>query len=404
MFKSQTGVYLLILQHEVKHLRLLQDVFIIAAGETDFDVAHLQIHAHQCTANGEYQFKEPPFGFLKHEFAILRPCFRSRPAITHDDRRPRITCGGTAVAIRHTTDGQNRLIHMVYKGLGFSLVQRVNQVGHFRFQLRVNILELDSPFLTQLLEVIRRNIHVMEKHEGLNELLNTVNTVAVRQVDSIQKRNNQLKRTNAGKVQRIFDNGNVTQNVILVIDDFQPISHILLRVNNLKILILRVAGVVNIVVPIDNILHAKHRLVAKAVVIHHKGISWVKRINLKRGVIFLSTFIRKNHAEGRSANVEPVSQLLVLCGLFLRKHKFVKLVDGLCNVLRIATGHILQRFTHQIPGLERHNLVRPVLHNLIANLWPYLLFSIENWLSALVVIPEIFNFRPVLPVNGKCLA
>ena len=160
----------------------------------------------------------------------------------------------------------------------------------------------------------------------------------------------------------------------------------------------------NIVIPIHHVLHSKHGLVSKTVVVHHKGISWVKRVNLKRGVIFLSTFIRKNHAEGRSANVEPVSQLLILCGLFLRKHKFVKLIDGLCNVLRIATGHILQRFTHQIPGLERHNLVRPVLHNLIANLWPYLLFSIENWLSALVVVPQIFNFRPVLPVNGKCLA
>lgn len=100
---------------------------------------------------------------------------------------------------RHTTDGQNRLIHMVYKGLSFSLVQRVNQVGHFRFQLRVNILELDSPFLTQLLEVIRRNIHVMEKHEGLNELLHAVNTVAVRQVDSIQKRNNPTQTHQCGQ-------------------------------------------------------------------------------------------------------------------------------------------------------------------------------------------------------------
>lgn len=205
----------------------------------------------------------------------------------------------------------------------------------------------------------------------------------------------QGKVTNTGKVEGIFDDRNITQDMRLHIHN--------LRLHYLKILILRVAGVMYHAVFIHHILNTQNGLIPQAVVIDNKGIPGVKGVNLKGGVIFLPFFIREYHAEGRTADMEPVSQFLILCGLFLCKDELIKLVDSVRKVFPIATGHILQRLTHQIPRLKRHNLVRPVLHNPVRNLWSYLLLPVKDRLLAFVVSPEVLNFRPVFPVVGKRL-
>ena len=92
---------------------------------------------------------------------------------------------------------------------------------------------------------------------------------------------------------------------------------------------------------INHVLNAQDRLIAKPVVIHHKGVAGVKCIDFKRGVIFFSHFfIRENHAEGSTTDMEPVSQFLVLCGLFLRKDIFIEKVDCFGNVT-LTTGNVL---------------------------------------------------------------
>ena len=209
---------------------------------------------------------------------------------------------------------------MVNQGLSFTLVQSTGQISYFGFQLRVNIPELNCSFLSQLLIIVRRNIYVMEKHECLDELFNTILAVTVRKVDCVQERDNQLKRTNTGNVQRIFDDGNIAQNMRLCLDD--------MRFYNLKILMVRVATIMNYAVVVHHILDTQKRLVTKTVVVHHKGIPWVKRIDFKRGVIVLTyVLIRENHSERRTADMEPVSKFLILCRLLFGKHKFVKLID-----------------------------------------------------------------------------
>lgn len=158
------------------------------------------------------------------------------------------------------------------------------------------------------------------KHECLDELFNTILAVTVRKVDCVKERDNQLKRTDTGNVQRIFDDGNITQNVWLCLDD--------MRFYNLKILMVRVATIVNYAVVIHHILDTQKRLVSKTVVVHYKSVSWVKRVDFKRGVIVLTyVLIWKNHSERRTADMEPVSKFLILCRLLFGKHKFVKLID-----------------------------------------------------------------------------
>ena len=149
---------------------------------------------------------------------------------------------------------------MVNQGLRFALVQSTGQIRYFGFQLRVNIPELNSPFLSQLLIILRRNVYVMEKHECLDELFNTILAVTVRKVDCVKERDNQLKRTDTGNVQRIFDDGNITQNVRLCLDD--------MRFYNLKILMVRVATIVNYAVVIHHILDTQKQLVSKTCLLY----------------------------------------------------------------------------------------------------------------------------------------
>ena len=325
---------LTVLQHKVKHLGFLQDVFVISSGKANFNIANLQVHAFQSFADIQNQLEENPLALLEHQFAVFCSCFRSRPTISHNDRRPGITGRRTTVAVRHTTDSQYRLVHMVNQSLCFALVQSTGQIRYFGFQLRVNIPELNSPFLSQLLIIIRRNVHVMEKHECLDELFNTILAVTVRKVDSVQKRNNQLKRTDTGNVQRIFNDGNITQNMRLCLDD--------MRFYNLKILMVRVAAIVNYAVVIHHILDTQERLVPKTVIVHHKGVPWVKRVDFKRGIIILTyVLIWENHSERRTADMEPVSKFLILCRLLFGKHKFVKLIDCVRQIITVTTGNIL---------------------------------------------------------------
>ena len=103
-----------------------------------------------------------------------------------------------------------------------------------------------------------------------------------------------------------------------------------------------ITTVVNQSVIIHHILDTKQRLIAQTVVIHYESITGVKGVDFKRGVIILTDcFIGKYHAEGRTTDMKPVCQFLILCGFLFGKNKFVKLIDCVCNILSVTTGYIL---------------------------------------------------------------
>ena len=114
-----------------------------------------------------------------------------------------------------------------------------------------------------------------------------------------------------------------------------------LSVHDFKILVVGIATVMHQPVFVHHIFHTQNGFISQPVVIHHKSVSGVKGINLKRSVIFLTRFIRQNHSEGSSADMKPVSQLLILCRLFFCKNKLVKLIDCFCQIITVTTGDIL---------------------------------------------------------------
>ncbi len=142
----------------------------------------------------------------------------------------------------------------------------------------------------------------------------------VAEAEQLKKHIDEVKGTVADDEKRYKTITDITQNVRLCLDD--------MRFYNLKILMVRVATIMNYAVVIHHILDTQKRLVSKTIVVHYKSVSWVKCVDFKWGVIVLTyALIWKNHSERRTADMEPVSKFLILCGLLFGKHKFVKLID-----------------------------------------------------------------------------
>ena len=169
------------------------------------------------------------------------------------------------------------------------------------------------------------------------------------------------------------------------------------------IAVLRINGVACNLVIVLAVLHRHKRLVADFVGIHHKGISRVERIQLKRGLIFLAPCVRQNQSERCSANHLPFHNLLVLGRFILREHQLIQAGNRRRNGLLAALADILNRFSAQIPDLKGHDFIRTVFYNTIADFRANLLGAVQNRLLTLVIVPQVINLRAVQSVNGQCL-
>ena len=285
---------------------------------------------------------------------------------------------------------------MVNQGLRLRLIKLGSQIFNLCLELRVNVLELDCSLSPKLLIILRGNIDIVEQHKSLNELLNTVKTVAVHIVHSVQKGKNDLKGTEPSIVQRVFHNRN-TKHLFLRLQDHPSVA-------DLVVVVFGVAAINSRTVTLDHILHAHDHGRTKAIVADNESKPRVERENLEWGFIFLHIgfSVRKNHAVGGAADVRPISQLLVLCGFVLGRNITVQRGNLLGDALVINPADILDGFTHQVADLEGNDLVCSVFNDLVVDLRPYFLHTGEDRLIALVIPVEVFHVSLICGVGGEC--
>nr|DAZ18689.1 MAG TPA: hypothetical protein [Caudoviricetes sp.] len=383
-----------IVQHSNENIRLFGDILIITASKADFQAGQFQVQVCQITANTQNQFQKFLFGLLKHQLTILGSRFGSRPTVTHNNSGAGIAGGRTTVAVRHTTDRQNRVIHMVNERLRLALVQLCGEIFDLGLELRVNVLILDCALLTELGVIGRRNIDIVEKHKCLHKLLHAVKAVGVHIIHCVQQRKHDLKSTKARIVQRIFDDGN-SQYLFLGTGD--------LKILDLKVPVLRIYAENTSGLFLLDIFHAHEGRGTERILVHHEGETRVECKQLKGSFIFLHIgfAIRKNHAVRSAANVCPLRQLLILSSFILGENIIVQFSHTTRNSFVISTTDILDRFTHQITDLEGNNFICPVFNNNILDFRPDFLFATQHGLSALVVAIEIFDLTLIPKVRDK---
>ena len=396
MGKSKLRCDLRVVQHGNENIGLFGDILVIAAGKANFDRGQFQVQLTQVITNPQGQLQEFLFGLLEHQLRVLRSRFCRRPAVTHDDSGTGVTGGRTTIAVRHTADRKHRVVQVVNQGLRLRLIKLGSQIFDLCLELRVNILELDCTLSPKLLIILGGNIDIVEQHKSLNELLNTVKTVAVHIVHSVQKGKNDLKGTEPSIVQRIFHDGN-TKYLFLGFQNHPSVA-------DLVVVVFGVAAINSRTVTLDHILHAHDHGRTKAIVADNESKPRVERENLEGGFIFLyiGFTVRKNHAVGGAADVRPISQLLVLCGFVLGRNIAVQRGNLLGNALVINPADILDGFTHQVADLEGNDLVCSVFNDLVVDLRPYFLHTGKDRLIALVIPVEVFHVSLICGVGGEC--
>ena len=150
------------------------------------------------------------------------------------------------------------------------------------------------------------------------------------------------------------------------------------------------------------VFHCHQRFVSDFIGIHNESVTGVKRVHFKWGLVFLAGFIGQNQTVGRSADHLPLYNLLVLRGFVLCEHQLIQSGNPLGDALVSASANVLNRLTAEIANLEGDNLVRPVLHNPIADFGTDIFHPVQNRLFALVVIPQVINLTSVEIMVGKC--
>ena len=141
-----------------------------------------------------------------------------------------------------------------------------------------------------------------------------------------------------------------------------------------------------------------------ATVVDAKRRPRVKGVDRGGRAIFLPSLIGKYHTNRYTADVHPVGQLLVESVLALRAHILIERVHAGGYIILSAVRHITDWPVQQISRLESHNLIRPVNHYFVVDLWTDdFIFQADVLLSS-VVIEQILNFCPVDAMHGQCLS
>ena len=251
MLEGELRRDLFAVQHGRQHIGLFNDVLVITASEVYLQVGELQFHAPQVFTDMQHLTQESPLGTLEHLFGIFGPGLGGTPAVSHNDGSAGVGSRPAAVTVRHTADGQHRVIHIVLQGLRLALIQFLHQVFDLARQLWVDIPILQRAFLFQIGVVGGGNIDVMEEHQRLNELFHAINAIALRVVDSVQQRQHDLKCAQTSGVEGIFDDRQ-TQNLRLAFLDLREIS-------DLEIMIFGVDAIYDNAVLTLDVLNVQHR-------------------------------------------------------------------------------------------------------------------------------------------------
>ena len=164
---------------------------------------------------------------------------------------------------------------MVYQRLCLRLVQFGSEILDRRFHLRFDVLELDCTQLFEFGEIITGDVHVVEQHQRLDELLHTVQSIGIGSVDGIAQVKNDFERSQSGLVQGVFHDRYIAQIMCALIDDA-------VEIGDLKVPVLGVTGVMYDSFGVGDISHTQNGSIAESVVIHNEGRTGIGDVDLKR--------------------------------------------------------------------------------------------------------------------------
>ena len=95
---------------------------------------------------------------------------------------------------RHTDNLKDRLVHIVHKRLGLTLIELLVKVINLALLTVHRRRNLQSAKVFQFCELFPCYIHSFKHHNRLNELFDAVEPVRLSQVNGVEERHNDLYR------------------------------------------------------------------------------------------------------------------------------------------------------------------------------------------------------------------
>ena len=312
----------------------------------------------------------------------------------------------------------NVLIHTVNDRLRLALVKLLVKVVQFLPAARVlRCRKFDSAQVFQFKEVFPADIHAVEHHQRLDELLDAINLVGQRKVYAVKKRHDRLESTHVIRVARILDQAYHAEIVLLALHNLQRafnavdcVLHVRRVDRVLRVLVVLVKEhirnahqhALRHIAPADNErvlgvqhVHLKWRFVQvlrlrPPAVVDRQAIPNTSSKHLMRQLqVFRLLSFRKHHA--------------VHCGDLVRNRIFI-LIDNVFLVPQAAApAHILYGFSRELRRLERNNLVRNIHNNLVVDLRVIPLCPHQHRLLAANILLQEQNLAAVLEMNGQRL-
>ena len=373
---------------------------MLSASELVIHLAQTQIELlHHGTDDAQGKPQETPFRLLEKKLGVLGSRFALTPTVSQEYRRTRIRGGCTTLGRgRHTTDHKHLLVDVIHKGLRLRLIKLLRHNIHIGIHALRRLHDDRTEFL-ELFDTRIVNLTVLELQEALNELLNTIHSVAHDGVDRIQQRNGGFKRTHPRHVQPILENRNIAQTVRFPLFQY--------TIFDLEVMVTSVAAIGSFQALIGlffvDLTNTHHPALTETCVVHHEGVARVRGIKHERSVILGCVLTGKNHAIANTANRHPCSDFLVTARLVLEEHEVIQRGNLVGRLSTLTAPHIGQRFTEEISARELRNLSGMVFNDLVANLRPHLFRAGENRLIALHVAIEVVNLKGVGLMNEQRL-
>ena len=254
-----------------------------------------------------------------------------------------------------------------------------------------------------LLGVVALELDVLEDHEGLHELRDSVDAVGLDLVDRVQQAKDRFEDAHALGVGRVLDDRHHSERVRVLLDGgIRDGEHGVSRVQRVNQLAR------------DLVLHVcvrEERLVEHVVRVHDERAARVEARHAERLVPVHAALagIRHDEAVPHAADAHPLHDLhvagvlvggdaAVVEALHLVGQQVARLL-GVLAAVRGAVGAVGDRLAGKGVGAVLRDLVRAVLHHDVADVRPDLLHALEHGLVAEEVPAQVVYVASVLGMD-----
>ena len=145
-------------------------------------------------------------------------------------------------------------------------------------------------------------------------------------------------------------------------------------------------------------IYAHQRTLIHRATVHHERLTRIEGVHLNRRLIAIRIpcGVRQHEAITRTANVQPLCQLVITGRLISVAHVAVQSVNigGDAIILRVVRSlppNVLDSLTEGVALVEAHDFVSSVLVNLVVNFGASLFFLTEYGSLATVIIIETLD-------------